>query len=788
MKQDKAKQAAQDEKLVPFNVRVKIGTSNLRIDPSAKQREETYQVALDILKNTPFFNAFLISADVPEIYMQEILGISLKVENQEFTVPLSSESLFINKGDIYQVYGQPIPDVLLTKEIKDSNAYKLFVGYSTGLIPPKKGRGRGSQKNKKVLRDESPKFKGEPENRKVSQKIRTSTTVVIQEPPSVPIKKTHESSGKLKGIEMLSEAAQLELATQKAIKESRRASRLKHKTRSSSEGTGKSAISSERVGTSPNVLDETVYDYEAQSDDDVWGLTDEETNKDKNEDDVSEEVEDKEENVSEETEDEEEIVNEEENVDEEYEEESDDSDRSFYITNTNDERTESNFDDHEISKEGKTVAKTEEKETANYEHGEDDTKGEDQKSEKEPKGEDQAKEAEVGVPDLVKIKEKLEFIQSTFSHLISSNLNEPFHQVKVSVIPETTQQPLSTPIAPPRPTTEDPAAPVINFEAVDSFLHKFHALEKDVQEVKQSHTEELKSEVSVKKEEYKDFIQETVANEVKNQLSQILPKAVFDFTTPKILMKKMKKSQSYQTADVYKILYNGLVNSYLKDKDLFESYDQTISLKRNHEEDKDEEPSARPNQDQSVKEPEHEVQMNFKEPTFENVASDAGQPTNTGADKTQPKADPKIPKKDWFKDSPKPEVLDPEWNTVKDNDDTPKQPWFKRLIQAVKPPLTFDELMSDPIEFLTFAMNCLQINNITSEVLMGLVFNLRKGTCKSCVELEYNMEECYRALTNQLDWTNPKGHLPLVDMSKPLPLQDKEDLLNLKDTYIRWSW
>ncbi|GKD42945.1 hypothetical protein Tco_1267590, partial [Tanacetum coccineum] len=50
-------------------------------------------------------------------------------------------------------------------------------------------------------------------------------------------------------------------------------------------------------------------------------------------------------------------------------------------------------------------------------------------------------------------------------------------------------------------------------------------------------------------------------------------------------------------------------------------------------------------------------------------------------------------------------------------------------------------------------------------------------TYKSCVELEYNMEECYWALIDQLDWTNPEGHLRLVDMSKPLPLQDKEDRL-----------
>ncbi|GKD18278.1 hypothetical protein Tco_1207436 [Tanacetum coccineum] len=101
------------------------------------------------------------------------------------------------------------------------------------------------------------------------------------------------------------------------------------------------------------------------------------------------------------------------------------------------------------------------------------------------------------------------------------------------------------------------------------------------------------------------------------------------------------------------------------------------------------------------------------------------------------------------------------------------------MVQVEKPPLTFDELMSTPIDFSTFAMNRLKLKNITREVLVGPVFNLLKGTCKSCVELKCNMEECYRALTDQLDWANPKGHKSPVDMSKPLPLQDKEVRLTI---------
>ncbi|GJS76399.1 hypothetical protein Tco_0726280, partial [Tanacetum coccineum] len=36
--------------------------------------------------------------------------------------------------------------------------------------------------------------------------------------------------------------------------------------------------------------------------------------------------------------------------------------------------------------------------------------------------------------------------------------------------------------------------------------------------------------------------------------------------------------------------------------------------------------------------------------------------------------------------------------------------------------------------------------------------------------LEYNLEECYKVVTNRLDWTNPEGHKYPFDLSKTLPL------------------
>nr|GEW23413.1 uncharacterized mitochondrial protein AtMg00810-like [Tanacetum cinerariifolium] len=52
----------------------------------------------------------------------------------------------------------------------------------------------------------------------------------------------------------------------------------------------------------------------------------------------------------------------------------------------------------------------------------------------------------------------------------------------------------------------------------------------------------------------------------------------------------------------------------------------------------------------------------------------------------------------------------------------------------------------------------------------GPTYELLKGSCKSLVELEYHLEEVYKATTDQLDWVNPKGQQYPHNLLKPLPL------------------
>ncbi|GKA63862.1 retrovirus-related pol polyprotein from transposon TNT 1-94 [Tanacetum coccineum] len=58
---------------------------------------------------------------------------------------------FVKIGEDFQEYGRANPDTMLTKEIKQTEAFETFIKYFTGLIPLKKSKGRGSQGKKQVV-------------------------------------------------------------------------------------------------------------------------------------------------------------------------------------------------------------------------------------------------------------------------------------------------------------------------------------------------------------------------------------------------------------------------------------------------------------------------------------------------------------------------------------------------------------------------------------------------------------------------------------------------------------
>ncbi|GKB71813.1 hypothetical protein Tco_0933225 [Tanacetum coccineum] len=238
----------------------------------------------------------------------------------------------------------------------------------------------------------------------------------------------------------------------------------------------------------------------------------------------------------------------------------------------------------------------------------------------------------------------------------------------------------------------------------------------------------------------------------------------------------MEKSQSNLTADVHKELYKALVNSYNVDKDLFEVYGKAVLLKRDREDkDKDEEPlvgsdqglkkmktskDAEPSKVSKSKESKSNSSQGTKsqpkssgkstqaeESVFEGV--DTKMPQNQGSDLGNTDDQPNVEaasRHDWFKKPKRPLTSDFDWNTRISVDFRPPQTWISKT---------------------------------------GPAYNLLKGTCKSFVELEYNFKECYKSVTDRLDWHNPKGKEYPFDLSKPLPLiEDRGRQVVLVDYFI----
>ncbi|GKB68017.1 hypothetical protein Tco_0929429 [Tanacetum coccineum] len=119
-------------------------------------------------------------------------------------------------------------------------------------------------------------------------------------------------------------------------------------------------------------------------------------------------------------------------------------------------------------------------------------------------------------------------------------------------------------------------------------------------EVKSQHPKILPKEVS-------DFatpvIQSTIMESLKNVVlakSSSQPKSIYEatesltkFELRKILLDKLQKSKPYREAKEHRDLYGALVKSYQLEKDLFESYGNTYSLKRDRDDkDQDEDPPA----------------------------------------------------------------------------------------------------------------------------------------------------------------------------------------------------
>ncbi|GJU70255.1 hypothetical protein Tco_1256514 [Tanacetum coccineum] len=141
-------------------------------------------------------------------------------------------------------------------------------------------------------------------------------------------------------------------------------------------------------------------------------------------------------------------------------------------------------------------------------------------------------------------------------------------------------------------------------------------------------------------------------------------------------------------------------------------------------------------------------------------------------------------KHDWFKKPEKPLTPDRDWNDGKQIDFRPPQTWISKMAKTGKPLNTFDEVMSTPIDFSSYVMHNLKIENLIQEHLVGPAFNLLKWTCKSRVELEFHFEEYHKLYKfkegdfSRLNMRDIKDMLLLL-VRKNLSNLEKDDLFDL---------
>nr|GFC72881.1 hypothetical protein [Tanacetum cinerariifolium] len=98
------------------------------------------------------------------------------------------------------------------------------------------------------------------------------------------------------------------------------------------------------------------------------------------------------------------------------------------------------------------------------------------------------------------------------------------------------------------------------------------------------------------------------------------------------------------------------------------------------------------------------------------------------------------------------------------------QTWISELAKQANSRSFFNELLDTPIDFSNFIMNRLGVDTLTPELLAGPTYTLIRGSCNSLTELEYHLEEVYKATTDQMDWFNPEGQQYPHNLLQPLSL------------------
>nr|GEU55852.1 hypothetical protein [Tanacetum cinerariifolium] len=631
---------------------------------------------------------------------------------------------------------------MTSPKMRETKAYKTYLGYAIGVTPPKKVRKFKKPTSPKLtivsVSSEEPIRK--PKRVKIlSNKYTNAPTTgfVIRDTPVMSLSKKKEkvTVDKRKGINLLSEVELTEEAQYEEVRKNWDEDDNNNDHDLSSEGNDQESDNGDNNTQSDN---KKGSNSEHETDENEMGS---ESDQEKNEEDIEDDEEEK--------------------------------DDEFVKTSSN-----STDDEDETNEESKVENNAEGHEDKGMDYTtnqfDDDVDG----RMNEPVNTDEGLIQKEDIPHTD--AEIVSPMDVHIHHEVPSNQTHTLLTIPVSVITESSHvyttvilqslpsfallPPQSTPTPPPTTEATNPLSTLPKFASVFQFNNRVSILEKEVVELKKDdllNTQILPKEVSnFAPSMIKSMVTESLEHAVLAKESS-QPKSTYeaaasliDFELKKILIDKMDESKSYLTAIEHRECYEGLIKSYDLEKSLFLTYDKVYSLKRSQKEkDKDEDPSAGSDRRLKKRKTSKDAEPINEEPEF--VVADFEMPQ----DQEENLGD---------------EDEEPERKTLQQG---PTQSWLMTLAAtADKPSKTFDELMSTPIDFSAYIMNGLKITNLTQETLLGPAFKFLKGTRNNFAELENDFEECYKALSEKLDWDNPKGGDYPFDLTKPLPLLMKGKL------------
>nr|GEX01172.1 hypothetical protein [Tanacetum cinerariifolium] len=265
-----------------------------------------------------------------------------------------------------------------------------------------------------------------------------------------------------------------------------------------------------------------------------------------------------------------------------------------------------------------------------------------------------------------------------------------------------------------------------NFGSLFGFDHRLKKLEADFSEFMQTNqfggaSDRLCDEAQAENDEFLKTIDENIQKIIKEQVkeqvktSYVVAADLSEMELNKILIKKMEGNKSIHRSNEQRNLYKALDDDADKDEEPSAGLDRGSKRRR------------------EGKEPESASAPKEKATRSTDKSTQVSKSCQTSASKSA------TTEKRMQTTHEMEEPSHPEFETCADD-----QP----IVESSQHPEWFSQQKKPPTP---------DLDTLTPGLLAGPTNELMKESCKSLVELEFFLEEVYKATPDQLDWVNPEG-------------------------------